>query len=113
MKKTDKKIEKAITQALTEVCGVALDEVAGFEWLTHIVNYSRFPGSLSVVCIFATDSDLTRALLAKHDDFLRSLIADKLSAVGIVMKDMARQVSFDSEEACAAEHGGRWQERLS
>ena len=113
MKKTDKKYEKAIREALTEVCDIALDEVPGFQWLTHQVNYSRFPDSLSVVCIFDTNSELASALLAQQDDFLRSLIREKLSAVGIPIKDMVRQVSFDTEEACMLEHGGKWQQRLS
>lgn len=112
MKKTDKKYEKAIRQALTEVCDIALNEVAGFQWLTHQVNYRRFPDSLAVICIFDTNSELASALLAKQDDFLRSLIREKLSAVGISIKDMVRQVSFDTEEACALEHGGKWQQRL-
>ena len=112
MKKTDKKYEKAIREALTEACDIALDEVAGFQWLTHEVNYSRFPDSLAVVCIFDTNSELASALLAKQDDFLRSLIREKLSAAGISIKDTARQVSFDTEEACALEHGGKWQQRL-
>ncbi len=112
MKKSDKKYEKAIREALTEACDIALNEVPGFQWLTHQVNYNRFPDSLSVVCIFDTKSELASALLAQQDDFLRSVIREKLSAVGISMKDMSRQICFDSEEACAFEHGGRWQERL-
>ena len=112
MKKTDKKYEKAIREALTGVCDIALDEVPGFQWLTHRVNFTHFPDSLSVVCIFDANSDLASALLTQQDDFLRSLIREKLSAVGIPIKDMARQVSFDTEEACALEHGGKWQERL-
>ena len=112
MKKTDKKYEKAIREALTGACDIALNEVAGFQWLTHRVNYSRFPDSLAVICIFDTNSELASALLAKQDDFLRSLIREKLSAVGIPIKDMAQQVSFDTEEACALEHAGKWQQRL-
>lgn len=112
MKKTDKKNEKSISEALTEACHIALNQVAGFQWLTHRVNYSRFPDSLSVICIFDTNSELASALLAKQDDFLRSVIREKLSAVGIPIKDMVRQVSFDTEEACTLEHGGKWQQRL-
>jgi len=112
VKKTDKKYEKAIRAALTEACDIALDEVPGFKWLTHKASYSRFPDSLSVVCIFDTKSELASALLTQQDGFLRSVIREKLSAVGITLKDMARQVSFDTEEACTLEHGGRWQERL-
>ena len=112
MKKTDKKNEKLIVETLTEVCDIAFSEVPGFQWLTHFVNYSRFPDSLSVVCIFATKNDQSNALLAKQDDFLRSLIREKLSSVAISMKDTARQVSFDTEEACEFEDGGKWQQRL-
>lgn len=112
MTKTDKKHDKAIRNALTEVCDIALDEVPGFKWLTHKVNYSCFPDSLVVICIFDTKSELASALLAQQDDFLRSVIREKLSAADISIKDMARQVSFDTEEACALEQGGRWQERL-
>jgi len=112
MKKTDKKYEKLIVEALTEVCDIALSQVPGFQWLTHLINYSRFPDSLKVVCVFATKDDLNRVLLAKQDDFLRSLIREKLSAVAISMKDTVRQVNFDSEEACELEDGGKWQYRL-
>lgn len=112
MTKTDKKNEKAIREALTEVCDIALAEVPGFQWLTHRVNYKRFPGSLAVVCIFATNNELNNALLAKQDDFLRSVIREKLSAVAIPLKDTLRQVIFDSEEACELEDGGKWQQRL-
>ena len=112
MKKTDKKNEKLIVEALTEVCDIALSQVPSFQWLTHLINYSRFPDSLTVVCVFATKDDLNQVLLAKQDDFLRSLIREKLSAVAIPMNDTVRQVSFDSEEACDLEHGGKWQHRL-
>ena len=113
MTKTDKKIEKAIREALTEVCDIALDEVAGFQWLTHLVNYRRFPSSLSVICIFASNNERSNALLAQQDDFLRTLIQEKLSAAGIPIKDALSQVSFDTEEACQYENEGQWQERLA
>ena len=112
MKKTDKKNEKLIVEALTAVCDIALSQVPGFQWLTHLISYSRFPDSLTVVCVFATKDDLNQVLLVKQDDFLRSLIREKLNAVAIPMKDAAGQVRFDSEEACELEHGGKWQHRL-
>ena len=112
MKKTDKKIENAIREALTEVCEMALDEVPGFQWLTHLVNYSDFPGSLSVVCVFDTNNDLSSALANHKDDYLRNLIKEKLAAVGIEFKDTRRHVNFDTEEACKNENGGKWHERL-
>jgi hypothetical protein len=112
MKKTDKKIEKALRQALTDVCEIALEQVAGFRWLTHVVNYNRFPDSLLIVCVFQADSELSSALVAHQDDFLRSLIREKLSGTGIYIKDIAQHVKFDTEQACERDHDGKWQERI-
>ena len=112
MKKTDKKIENALREALTEVCEVALDEVAGFKWITHFASYRYFPGSLSVVCIFDTDADLSNAYSIHKDDYLRRLIKEKLSAVDIKIKDIRQHVNFDTEEACKKENGGKWHERF-
>lgn len=112
MKKSDKKIENSVRGALTEVCEAALDEVAGFKWITHLVNYSSFPGSLSIVCVFDTNNDLSSALAAHRDDYLRSLIKEKLGAADIPIKDISQHVNFDTEEACKNENGGKWHERL-
>ena len=49
MRKTDKKIDKQIISALTEVCDSALKAFTGFEWLTHRVNYTNFPKSLKIM----------------------------------------------------------------
>jgi len=46
MRKTDKKRDNTLRLALTEVCDIALKDIAGFQWLTHCVNYSNFPQSL-------------------------------------------------------------------
>ena len=112
MKKADKKVENCTRKALIEVCELALDEVAGFKWITHFANYSSFPGSLSVVCVFDSNSDLSKAYDTHKDDFLRSLIKEKLSNVGIHIKNIRQHVNFDTEEACKNEHGGKWQERF-
>lgn len=112
MKKTDKKIENCLREALTEVCEVALDEVAGFKWITHFANYKYFPDSLLVVCVFETNNDLSNANDANKDVFLRSLIKEKFSMVGINIKDMCQHVNFDTEEACENENEGKWHERF-
>ena len=113
MKKSDKKIENRVRKALTEVCEAALDEVIGFKWITHFVNYSYFPGSLSVVCVFDTNNELSNALGAHKDDYLLHLIKEKLGAAGIDIKDIRQHVNFDTEEACRNENGGKWHERFS
>ena len=43
MTKTDKKRDKAIREALTKACEIALQRNDGFQWLTHEVDYKRFP----------------------------------------------------------------------
>ena len=113
MKKNEKKIEKALREALTEVCETALDEVQGFKWITHLADHNDFPRSLSVVCVFDTNNDLSSALKALKDEYLCSLIKEKLSAVDVHIKAIRPHVTFDTEEACSEENGGRWNERFN
>jgi len=113
MRKTDKKIENSIREELTEVCEHALETVAGFKWLTHKVkDYKSLPESLSILCVFETDNDLSKALETYKDDFMYQLIKEKLSVVNLDVKNIKQQVRFDSEEACEKYHYGRWHERF-
>lgn len=112
MRKADKKIENLLCDALNKVCDTALTDVVGFKWITHFVDYKDVAGSLAIVCVFETNDELSGALAAHQDDHLRGLIGEKLSAVGISVTDMQRQVSFDTEEACTNEHEGKWKNRF-
>ncbi len=111
MKKTDKKIEKAIVSALTEVCEIALGEVAGFKWLTHQVDYRRLPDSLIIICIFDTKAQLAAAIKSGKDDYLHRLIKVHMQAALSVNK-FKYQLKLDTEEACELENAGKWHERL-
>ena len=113
MKKSHKKMDNAVRIALIDVCEEALVEVTGFQWLTHFADYSSFPSSLSVVCVFDTDNDLACALNCLNDDYLRNLIKEKLNAANIEIRDIRQHVSFDTEEACKRQNGGKWHERFS
>ncbi|NOR69579.1 MAG: hypothetical protein GQ532_07770 [Methylomarinum sp.] len=113
MKKTDKKIDNQICQALTKVCETAKDEVKGFQWLTHFVNYKQFPSSLSVICIFDTNAELEQAQQQSKDQLIVSLIKSELEQININLKEISRHVSFDTEEACALVNNGQWQERFN
>ena len=95
MKKSDKKTDKLLRQALTEICEKALDEVAGFKWLTHSVNYADFPNSLVITCMFDTEDEHLAAQACGDDQHLRSLIEDKLAKVEIKLKQAKRQVCFE------------------
>ena len=52
--KTQKKIDNNIRLALTDACEQLLDTIPGFQWLTHQANYSNFPASLLITCVFDT-----------------------------------------------------------
>jgi len=108
MRKTDRKIDNAITKVLTDACELALGHYEGFKWLTHLVNYDDFPGSLSVVCIFDTNANLSGAAAEE----MRALIKKKLASIDVRLDNSRRQVSFDTEENCRTENNGRWRERL-
>jgi len=98
MKKTDKKLEKQICQALTNACEAAKLEVQGFQWLTHRVNYNQFPDSLSVICFFDTKANLKQACQHNKDQFMIALIKSELEQINIRFKDIKRHVSFDTEK---------------
>ncbi|MFT5033606.1 MAG: hypothetical protein ACI9OO_001539 [Bacteroidia bacterium] len=113
MKKSDRKTENIIREVLTLVCEEALEQVPGFKWLTHLVDYKHFPESLSVVCVFEKDSDLSSAINTQQDDYLRTLVLEGLDAVGVDVKNAQNRIRFDTEEACERINGGRWNERLA
>ena len=108
MRKTDKKTDRAITEVLTEVCDLAQENYDGFEWITHFVNYSDFPDSLNVVCIYDTNEQLEKT----DTHGLRLLINEKLLSIGIAIKDIGRYIDFDTQERCNSENNGKWNERF-
>lgn len=113
MKKTDKKVEAKLIKKLNETCSLALDHVPGFIWLTHFVDYSAFPDSLLIVCVFETDVDLKRALRSQKDEYLQNLIKQKLDDLNIRLYSMEKQIRFDSEESCDVENNGNWIKRYA
>ena len=113
MKKSDKKLDKMLREALTKVCETALEEVAGFIWLTHFVNYNAFPGSLAVVCVFNTNSELSDARTEHKDSYLIGLIDKELASAGLKIRDIKQRVRFDTEENCQKENNGKWNHRFN
>lgn len=116
MTKTEKKLEQAITRALTEVCEIAKlgageQALRGFEWITHFVQYHDFPNSLLIVIVFGSSEERLSALDAGKDKYVYRLIDEKLKAENIHLKAIEKQVRFDSEESCDKQHAGNWQAR--
>ena len=113
MRKTDKKTDNQIRQALTEVCEIALKEIEGFEWLTHTVNYDNFPQSLKVICVFDTKDSLNAFTQSAENQVLATLVQSKLQTLNIKFKDISKHIKYDTEEACEEVHDGNWAKRLS
>lgn len=112
MKKSHKKIENILRIQLTDVCEQAKDEVPGFEWLTHFVDYESFPSSLYILCIFNHEEEIASMLNAGQNKRLSKLIKEHLAVENITLKDLDKQIGFDSEELCELEHAGKWEVRF-
>lgn len=113
MRKSDKKIDNQIIKALTDVCHSALEDIDGFEWLTHTVNFDQFPESLKIVCVFDSNIKLANYIKSSDNEHLTSLIEHSLNNIGIKLKNAKKQITLDSEEHCASQHAGNWHQRLS
>ena len=112
MKKTVKKLDNSVVNALTNACEIAKDWNCGFEWLTHTANYNNFPDSLMITCVFKLDADLNQAVETNKDIPLLLLIQDRLKDEGIGLKKIHRHVRLDSEESCQHEDSGNWDKRV-
>lgn len=113
MRKTDKKLDNQLRQSLTDVCEIALQELAGFQWLTHTVDYSRFPQSLKIICVFDTNDELQGYLESDKKHLLKGLIEGELRNLNIKLPNISMQVFYDTEESCRDQHDGNWAQRLS
>jgi hypothetical protein len=110
--KTTQKLDNNICKALTIACENSLHKIEGFCWLTHRANYTNFPASLIVTCVFKTADDIEKM---KANDLAKDLQQDiqkQLLKIGVILKNSKRNIHFDSEEACNAQHQGQWNERL-
>lgn len=112
MRKMDKKIDNKLRSVLIDVCEVALKDIDGFLWLTHLVNYSNFPKSLKIICIFDTNDKVSTFTSKNNQDQLIQLIQLKLTTIDIKVKDIVNHIVYDTEENCTGEHGGNWSARL-
>lgn len=112
MRKSDKKMENQLRIVLTEVCESALKNCYGFVWLTHFINYSNFPKSLKVTCIFDTNDNLAKFTDSNSHRKLGSLIEKKLFGIGINLKNITNHISYDTEEDCEKNNDGKWTKRL-
>ena len=113
LSKTNQKIDNNVCKALTIACESSLHNVAGFVWLTHRANYTNFPASLVITCVFNTDEEIEAMKALQQDETMIATIQKQLLKVGVVVKNIKKSVHFDSEEACQAKHDGQWADRLA
>ncbi|MBH3426478.1 hypothetical protein I5S59_01875 [Pseudomonas alkylphenolica] len=113
MKRKHAGMERELARALTHACEVAKGELVGFEWLTHRVDYERFPESLMVTWVFDTDSNMNAATAGPGVARMQALTLEAFEDIGITVTAIASHLEMDSEERCAAKHGGDWVARLN
>jgi len=94
VRKSDKKIDNQVRQALTEVCELALQHINGYLWITHTANYQRFPDSLIITCMFA---DKESAHDAQQQGELLKIAQQKLQQLDINLKAPNKQLRFQFE----------------
>ena len=112
MRKTDKKLDNQLRIVLTDVCEDMLKRVDGFQWLTHLVNYSNFPKSLKVVFIFDTNENLHSFQSHKEKSEVIKQVDEKLADIGVKLNNINLHVVFDTEENCDRDNAGNWNRRL-
>ena len=113
LSKTNQKIDNNVCKALTIACESSLHDVAGFVWLTHRANYTNFPASLVITCVFNTEEEVEAMKTLQQDETMMATIQKQLLKVGVVVKNIKKSVHFDSEQACQAKHDGQWDDRLA
>ncbi|MEH6557413.1 MAG: Fis family transcriptional regulator [Oceanicoccus sp.] len=96
--KTEKKIDNNIRLALTDACELFLDDISGFQWLTHHANYSNFPASLAITCVFDTDESRTQANQNGNLAKMQNIIQTRLLKTGVKLKAAKQQIVFECEE---------------
>lgn len=112
MRKSDKKIENQIRGVLTDVCEDTLKGYEGFLWVTHTVNFSSFPQSLKIVCVFDTNQDRANFLESNGQNQVSAVVQNAFNQVGIKLKNADKHISYDTQENCDRDHQGKWNLRL-
>ncbi|WP_299806133.1 hypothetical protein [uncultured Shewanella sp.] len=96
MRKTDKKIDNAIRVALTEVCETLKQEVEGFSWLTHRVNFSQGMDSLVITFMFESQVLLDKARSGRQTQQMIALTQASLKIDNICLANPSKQCRFEA-----------------
>jgi len=112
-KREQSRIERTLAATLTDACEAGKAEIVGFEWLTHDVDYQRFPSSLRVIWVFASQAEQDGAIAKGQDRLMQTLTAAALEAAAIQLETPTAHVHVDNEQQCLRVDGGNWQQRLA
>lgn len=112
-KREQSQIERTLAATLTDACEAAKAEIVGFQWLTHDVDYQRFPASLRVIWVFASQAEQDAAIACGQNRLMQTLTAAALEAAAIQLETPAAHVHVDNEQQCLRVDGGNWQQRLA
>jgi len=111
-KREQSRIERTLAATLTDACEAGKAEIVGFQWLTHDVDYQRFPASLRVIWVFTSQAEQDAAIAKGQDRLMQQLTAAALQAAAIQLDTPAAHVHVDNEQQCLRVDGGNWQQRL-
>lgn len=112
-KRDQTRMERQLASCLSQACEAGKAEIVGFGWLTHEVDYARFPESLQVTWVFVTEVQRALAIGQGQGARMQALTRAALAEAGVEMDALIAPVRFDSEEACKRDDGGDWQRRLA
>lgn len=112
-KREQNRIERTLATTLTNACEAGKAEIIGFHWLTHDVDYQRFPASLRVIWVFASQAEQDAAIAKGQERLMQELTAAALQAAEIALETPAAHVHLDNEQQCLRVDAGNWQQRLA
>ncbi|WP_373423219.1 hypothetical protein [Ectopseudomonas alcaliphila] len=98
-------IERELIRTLTLACETAKSEIVGFQWLTHDVDYERFPQSLRVTWMFDNEANRARALASADKARMLALTQAAFDEVGISVSSIAEHVAFSVERQTRGTRG--------
>lgn len=106
-------MERELARTLTIACETAKSEIVGFQWLTHDVDYERFPQSLKVTWVFDTQASKESAIASPDKARMHDLTLAAFEEVGITVSNIAAHVEFRSEQRLAPAPGNRGAQQVS
>ncbi|OLU26427.1 hypothetical protein BVH03_16240 [Pseudomonas sp. PA15(2017)] len=98
-------IERELIRTLTDACETAKSEIVGFQWLTHEVDYERFPESLIVTWVFDTETNKASTLASADKARVLALTLAAFEEVGISVTRITDHVTFFVEQPARGKRG--------